>query len=254
MVSTLVKHFRKIDFTLIVLMMGLLVSCDSDSKGTIVASVDSIEQPLPTVNNSNIRVNNQLNEKSKSGFLLVDMSSLISNKGILNLIAPVSGDTLLTVSDEFIMYENDTCFYTERACEHLLDAYVINLEYELFIFEKVKKVEGGYEFILNEKLLSIKDDSYLWFETIEEHYSNGSQIYLTDSMALRINPSQAAEVIPALQDTSMQLGVMDYIFEVIEFNGDWAHLKSSEEFEKPISGWIKWRQEESIFIKAIYIY
>lgn len=191
---------------------------------------------------------NKINVPFESGIFSLNLLQLLNSEKSFS-IYNLDKTEYIRISNPVIFKGQKFDPYDE---EYLLRPYmnirVFELEYHLLICDYVGKHNDMYKVIVNDSVKLVEFmEGVTKFETIEEHLLNVIPMLQKDNL-VRLNPSEESDTIP---------NYMNYFFMPTNVKGDWLELQSDTvlnplEINSNVSGWVKWREGDSILFKFAY--
>jgi hypothetical protein len=189
----------------------------------------------------------RISEKTNLGSVLVVNILKIKQDSIKLDFYDLNGDTVLSITNKYVAFNNNICYYFNESCEGTIfkDSKIIaNLEYDLLFFYDAKEYMDKIEIAIGKIKVYCKNNSYLTLQSYQEHLKN-YRIALNNNSPLKENPSVKAKVVP---------NFLNYEYSIIEFKGNWMLIKPSKEYNIDYpSGWVKWF-EDSLLVEPIYLF
>jgi hypothetical protein len=188
-----------------------------------------------------------------------------SNQGVLNFSIYPN----FTRNDSITFYKEDKSIYATIKKDTL---YFQNQRLSIFDYDIPSEILNSFVFfpdygawysfaerLDNQYKIKLKDNSYIYLPINNRHYFfedyytflKEQQIGLTDKSPLYSEKSQNSKIIENYKN---------YIYEAVEtYDGNWVKLKLTERTEpgdepynKEITGWVKWKNEQSLNIVFYY--
>lgn len=193
-------------------------------------------------------VNDLINQKKlmQKSVIVIDMLELKRKRAALYFYSSYNhSKRVITINHEFIVLDEDTCYYYEDNCDSLIKGCLyLNLEFDLFILKVVEITKNGYNVYLNDTILYLPKSKFLKLQTYQEHLSKYI-LTLKETSPLRKEASDTAQIIP---------NYTNYEYEVVTFDNEWLKLRTSNEYDSTITGWVKWIKEDSLLVYPVYVY
>lgn len=128
-----------------------------------------------------------------------------------------------------------------------INPYAWHQDYHLLVFRCVKKADGWYEVIVDEKLKRVKyiseKDYNFKFETWENH--------ILKTFSIDFNPNKNPILEEPLESSVSIFYNNDEVYHPVKIRGEWLQIKWGTE-DKWNYGWIKWREKNNLLIEFFY--